>query len=130
MFKWILLLILIVPALEIGIFVWAGGIIGPWWVVCLIILTGVIGAWLAKQQGTEALNRARQSINVGQVPHEQIIDGICILLGAAFLVTPGFITDTIGFLLLIPVSRRPIKLWMKAILSKMLSRGTITIFRR
>ncbi|QDP40842.1 FxsA family protein [Radiobacillus deserti] len=130
MFKWILLLILIVPALEIGIFVWAGGIVGPWWVVFFIILTGVVGAWLAKQQGTEVLNNARNSMQYGQVPHEEILDGICILLGAAFLVTPGFITDTVGFLLLIPFTRHPMQQGMKRILTRMLQNGTITIFRR
>ncbi|MEQ6377783.1 FxsA family protein [Bacillaceae bacterium S4-13-58] len=129
MFRWLLLFILVVPACEIGIFVWAGGIIGPWWVIALIILTGILGAYLAKVQGIETLTRARASLSYGQIPQEEIIDGICILVGAVVLLTPGFITDAIGFLLLFPVTRRPIKIWMKQIIRKMLDRGTITIIR-
>ncbi|WP_186578398.1 FxsA family protein [Aquibacillus kalidii] len=130
MFRWILLFVLIVPALEIGILVWAGGQIGPWWVVGLIILTGVIGAWLAKQQGLETLNKARQALSYGQIPQEEIFNGICILIGGVVLLTPGFITDLIGFLLLAPPSRKLIKVWMQKNLRRMLDRGTITIFRR
>jgi len=130
LFRWLLLLILIVPALEIGIFVWAGGIIGPWWVIFFIILTGVIGAALAKKEGLETLNRARTEMSYGQLPAEQIFDGICILIGAVVLLTPGFITDAFGFLLLIPGTRTPIKRGLQNILQTMLDKGTITIFRR
>ncbi|MDC3415748.1 FxsA family protein [Aquibacillus salsiterrae] len=130
MFRWILLFVLVVPALEIGILVWAGGIIGPWWVVFLIILTGVIGAWLAKHQGIEAITKARHSLATGQLPHDAIFDGICVLIGGVVLLTPGFITDAIGFLLLIPMTREPIKRWMQLLLRRMLDNGTITIFRR
>lgn len=130
LFRWILLLVLIVPALEIGVLVWAGGKIGPWWVVLLILFTGVVGAWLAKYQGIETLNKARQSMSYGQVPQEEIFDGLCILIGATLLLTPGFITDTTGFLLLIPATRMPIKRWLQRLLKNMLDKGTITIFRR
>ncbi|WP_138415351.1 FxsA family protein [Aquibacillus sediminis] len=130
MFRWILLLVLIVPALEIGVLVWAGGKIGPWWVVLLIISTGVLGAWLAKYQGLETIRRAQDSVAYGQLPHEEIFDGICILIGAAVLLTPGFITDALGFALLLPTTRRPIKSWLQAILRQMMDRGTITIYKR
>jgi UPF0716 protein FxsA len=130
MFRWLLLFVLIVPALEIGVLVWAGGAIGPWWIILLIMFTGVLGAWLAKRQGIETLHRARHSLSIGQVPHEEIFDGVCILIGAAFLLTPGFITDTIGFILLAPPTRKPIKFWMQKVLRDMIQRGTITMFRR
>ncbi|GGM26674.1 UPF0716 protein YtzA [Paraliobacillus quinghaiensis] len=130
MFRWLLLLILIVPALEIGIFIWAGGIVGPWWVIFFIILTGVIGAALAKKEGLETLNRARTEMSYGQLPAEQIFNGICILIGAVVLLTPGFITDAFGFLLLIPGTRTPIKRGLQNMLQAMLDKGTITIFRR
>ncbi|MRH42877.1 membrane protein FxsA [Aquibacillus halophilus] len=130
MFRWIFLFVLIVPALEIGVLVWAGGQIGPWWVVFLIILTGALGAWLAKFQGLETINKARESISYGLPPHEEIFDGICILIGAAVLLTPGFITDAIGFLLLLPQTRKPIKIWMQKMLRRMMDNGSVTIFRR
>lgn len=130
LFRWLLLFILVVPALEIGIFIWAGGYIGTWWVIGLIVITGIMGAALAKKQGLETLNQARTQMSSGQAPAEQIFDGICILIGAIVLLTPGFITDAIGFLLLIPVTRTPIKRWLRNVLQTMLDKGTITMFRR
>ncbi|MFG6116601.1 FxsA family protein [Halobacillus sp. MO56] len=128
MFRWLLLFILVVPALEIGLLVWVGNIIGPLWVVLLIILTGVIGAWLAKQQGLETINNFRQSMANGQVPQDTLLDGACILVGGAVLLTPGFITDAIGFLLLLPPTRAPIKRLIRKLIKRMMDRGTITIY--
>ncbi len=130
MFRWLLLFILVVPALEIGLLVWAGGYIGPWWLILLIILTGIIGAWLAKQQGLETLNNARESMARGYPPQEHIFDGICILIGGVVLLTPGFITDAIGFLLLVPATRRPFKNMFQNIARKWISSGRFTVYRR
>ncbi|ENH96958.1 FxsA protein [Gracilibacillus halophilus YIM-C55.5] len=130
MFRWFLLAVLLLPALEIGVFIWAGGKIGPWWVVLLIMLTGAAGAWLAKYQGLETLYKTRQSMNMGQVPREEIFDGICILIGGVVLLTPGFITDAIGFILLFPVTRTPVKRWLQRTFRRMIDRGNITVFRR
>ncbi|MGP4075723.1 FxsA family protein [Halobacillus sp. K22] len=130
MFRWLLLFILIVPALEIGLLIWAGNWIGPWWVILLIILTGVIGAWLAKQQGLETIRNFQDSMSSGRMPQDTLLDGACILVGGAVLLTPGFITDTIGFLLLIPPTRAPIKRFIKKIITKMMDKGTVTIYRR
>ncbi|WP_181349819.1 FxsA family protein [Thalassobacillus sp. CUG 92003] len=130
MFRWLLLLIIIVPALEIGILVWAGNIIGPWWVILLIISTGVLGAWLAKQQGLETIRHFQQSMSMGQMPRDTLLDGACILVGGTVLLTPGFITDAIGFLLLLPVTRTPLKRVIGSLIRKMMDKGTITIYRR
>ncbi|PXW88142.1 UPF0716 protein FxsA [Streptohalobacillus salinus] len=130
MFKWIFLALLIMPALELGIIIWAGQLIGGWSVVGLIILTGLIGATLAKQQGTETLQRANLSMQQGQIPSEAIFDGICILIGGIVLLTPGFITDLIGFLLLIPFTRRPLKNSIKAIFQRMIKNGQVIYVRR
>lgn len=130
MFRWLLLFILVVPALEIGILVWAGNAIGPWWVILLIISTGILGAYLAKYQGLETLNNARDAVSRGMIPHDAIFDGVCILIGAVVLLTPGFITDAIGFTLLVPTTRMPIKKVMKRIVRRMMENGTITVFRR
>lgn len=130
MFRWLFLLIIIVPALEIGIFVWAGNRIGAWWVIFLIILTGVLGAYLAKREGLQTLRVVQREMGYGRLPADQIFDGICILIGAVVLLTPGFITDTIGFLLLFPVTRAPLKLFLRRVVQSMLRNGNITIFRR
>ncbi|PAV30399.1 membrane protein FxsA [Virgibacillus profundi] len=127
--RWLLLILLVLSALEIGVFIWIGGLIGPWWVVLVIVLTGIIGMMLAKQQGMETWNRARLSMSNGQAPAEFIIDGICIFIGAVFLFTPGFITDTVGFLLIIPLTRKPFKKSIQKIAKQMMNKSTI-IYRR
>lgn len=127
--RWLLLAFLIIPALEIGVFIWVGGIVGPWWVVMLIILSGIIGITLAKQQGYDTWIRARQSMNNGQVPTAQIIDGICILVGAVLLFAPGFITDIVGLLLVIPLTRNPFRQMLLKWIQLKVSRGRI-IYRK
>ncbi|MFD1019012.1 FxsA family protein [Thalassobacillus hwangdonensis] len=129
MFRWLLLLIIIVPALEIGILVYAGSLIGPLWVILLIIATGVVGAWLAKKQGLETIYSFRQSVSMGQMPQGTLLDGACILVGGAVLLTPGFITDAIGFMLLIPATRTPIKALISKWVRRMMENGNITIYR-
>lgn len=127
--RWLLLALLIIPASEIGIFIWVGGAIGPWWVVAIIILTGIVGVAIAKKQGAETWNRARIAMNNRQVPAEEIIDGICIFVGAVFLFTPGFITDTVGFLLILPGTRNPFKILIGSFIKKRVNNATI-IYRK
>lgn len=127
--RWLLLALLIVPALEIGVFIKVGGMIGPWWVVTLILLSGVLGITLAKKEGAEVWTKARQSMNHGQAPTEQIIDGICIFIGAILLFAPGFVTDTIGLFLIIPWTRKPFKSFFRKWLMWKMSKGTI-IYRK
>ncbi|MGM8366276.1 FxsA family protein [Virgibacillus sp. W0181] len=120
--RWLFPAFLIVPALEIGLFVWAGGWIGPWWIVILILLTGIIGVSFARQQGIIVWNRAKESMSYHQVPGDEIVDGICIFIGALFLFTPGFITDAVGFFLVLPWTRQPFKAivikWLKYYMTK------------
>ncbi|WP_226667064.1 FxsA family protein [Metabacillus litoralis] len=125
----LMLLIIVIPALEIGILIFSGNTIGAIPTILLIILTGVIGAWLAKQQGIETLRNAQQQMQYGQVPGSAIIDGLCILVGGLLLLTPGFITDTVGFLLLFPISRNKIKPLLLIMIKKMIDRNQITIIR-
>ncbi|MEC3882914.1 FxsA family protein [Halobacillus sp. HZG1] len=130
MFRWLLLFILVVPALEIGVLIWTGNLIGPIWVILLIILTGVLGAWLAQKQGLETIRNFQQSVQYGQMPQDTLLDGACILVGGAVLLTPGFITDAIGFLLLFPATRLPIKRVIRNAIQKAMQKGTITIYRK
>ncbi|API90825.1 MULTISPECIES: FxsA family protein [Virgibacillus] len=127
--KWFLLIAFVLSALEIGVFVWVGGWIGPWWVVGLVLLTGAVGFYLAKQQGIETWNRAQLSMQRGEVPTSYIIDGICILIGAVLLVTPGFISDAVGFLLVIPTTRILFKQRIESLIKHLIKKRTI-IYRR
>jgi UPF0716 protein FxsA len=125
----ILLLLIIVPAMEIGVLILSGNTIGVWPTIGLIIFTGILGAYLARTQGLETLRLAQLQMSQGQIPGEAILDGLCILVGGVVLLTPGFITDAIGFLLLIPTSRGVIKIWLQKLIKKMVDNGNIHIIR-
>lgn len=127
--KIFLLLAFILSALEIGVFIWIGGWVGPWWVVGLVLLTGGVGFYLAKQQGIETWNRAQASMQRGEAPTSYIIDGICILIGAVLLVTPGFISDIVGFLLVIPMTRKLFNQRIEKFIKYLFNKRTI-IYRR
>ncbi len=123
MFRILLLLLIIIPAMEIGILIWSGNTFGIPVTILIIIATGLIGAWLAKKEGMEAMRLAQVQLQNAQVPSDVILDGICILVGGTLLLTPGFITDTIGFLLLIPYTRTIIKIGLRRFIQKKIDSG-------
>lgn len=125
---YLLLLIIIVPAMEIGLLILSGNVIGIWPTVALIIFTGVLGAWLARKHGAEALRLAQIQMQNGEVPSEAILDGICILVGGVVLLTPGFITDATGFFLLIPQTRSIAKAGLRRLIRRMIHNGNFTFF--
>tara|TARA_S200002703_G_C3748148_1_gene230157 strand:- start:485 stop:1009 length:525 start_codon:yes stop_codon:yes gene_type:complete len=101
----ILFILIGIPAIEIYVFAEVGGIIGGWATVGLTLLTATLGALLFRSQGTAVLQRAQQQLQREETPLAEIIDGVGLLLAAAFLFLPGFVTDTAGFLLFIPPLR-------------------------
>ncbi|KAB7705921.1 membrane protein FxsA [Bacillus aerolatus] len=107
--KYLLFIFIIIPALEIGLLLFSGKMIGVFPTVLLILATGFTGAYLAKKQGVHALTRLREDVQNGQFIGEAVIDGVCILIGGLLLLTPGFVTDLLGFLLLFPYTRRVLK---------------------
>ncbi len=127
----IVLLVILVPAIELWGIITVGRFIGAGPTVLIIILTGILGGYFAKQQGWQTLRLAQIQLNRGELPTEALLDGVCILAGGVLLITPGFITDLIGVLLLIPLTRGIIKLWTKAyLLKKIRSGGRIIWYRR
>lgn len=94
-----------VPILEIALFIQVGGAIGLGWTLALVIGTALLGTMLLRAQGLATMGRARASLDRGEVPMREVFDGACLLVGGALLLTPGFATDTIGFLLLLPPVR-------------------------
>ncbi|MGI9558474.1 MAG: FxsA family protein [Thermodesulfobacteriota bacterium] len=113
MFFKILPVFVIVPIVEIAILIKLGGLIGGWETVYIVILTAVLGAALAKQQGLSVLTSIMEDMNAGRAPSANLMDGLMILVGAVVLLTPGLVTDFAGFLLLIPQTRRRIKLFVQ-----------------
>lgn len=126
----IILLLLVVPALEIWGLITVGGWIGPWPTVLLVIATGVVGGYLAKWQGLQALRLAQIQLRNNDLPGEAILDGICILCGGLLLLAPGFFTDVAGLVLLIPFTRGMMKHIIKKNLTRMMQSGTIVWISR
>ena len=127
--RFILLLIIGISAAEISVLLISGNLIGVWPTVAIILLTGIIGAYLAKKQGLETIRKAQEQMRYGQMPKDAILDGICVLVGGVFLLTPGFITDITGFLLLIPATNKFFKKLIKKGFRKWMDRNTFTIIR-
>jgi len=100
------ILFLVIPVVEIFILIKAGEIIGIFPTIILVVLTAVIGAALLRQQGLSTLARFQENMSQGKLPAQELIEGILLAVGGALLMTPGFVTDTIGFLCLLPFSRK------------------------
>lgn len=130
MLRILILLLIVVPALEIWILVLSGQIFGVLQTVLLVILTGVLGAWLAKKEGIQTLRLAQLQLQQGEIPSGVLLDGLCILIGGVVLLTPGFITDTIGFFLLIPLTRSTIKAALSKWFSRLIKNGSFVFIQR
>ncbi len=102
---WLLIAFIAVPLIEIGLFIKVGGMIGLWPTLAIVLATAVVGSWLVRMQGAAALAQLRGSLNELRDPTEPIAHGALILLAGALLLTPGFFTDAMGILLLIPPVR-------------------------
>ena len=114
MFARLFLLFITVPLIELFLFLVIGQKIGILPTFAIILLTGVLGATLARSQGVKVLAKYQQSIAQGKLPHEAVIDGLLILIAGALLLTPGFLTDTMGFLLLAPPVRQIVRARLEA----------------
>jgi len=99
---WLFLAFLLIPLIEIGLFIQVGGWIGLWPTLAIVVLTAVAGTLLVRSQGAQALARLRTSLETLHDPTEPLAHGAMILFSGALLLTPGFFTDALGFALLVP----------------------------
>ena len=100
------LLILVVPVVEMYVLINVGGVIGAIPTIALVVLTAAAGAFMIRLQGVLVVRRLQEKFKQGEMPAEEMLTGVALLLAGAFLLTPGFVTDGVGFLLLLPVFRR------------------------
>jgi len=112
MFRLLFLLFLIIPAIEIALFIQIGGVIGVISTLLLILVTAIVGVALLRLQGLVTLVRVQESLHRGEIPAVELIEGLMLLLSGAFLLTPGFFTDAVGFAVLMPAVRRSVAIWM------------------
>jgi UPF0716 protein FxsA len=113
--KFLFLLFIVIPIVEITILINVGEAIGAWNTVGLVILSAFIGVNMLRYQSLSTLARAQQRANQGEIPGQEMVEGIVLAVGGALLVTPGFVTDVIGFSCLIPFTRQS---FAKALLSR------------
>jgi UPF0716 protein FxsA len=107
-FQSIFLLVLLIPFVEIYLLLKVGGIIGAFPTIFLVVFTAVLGTWLLRKQGFATFQRLQENLAKGTIPAYEMIEGPIILVGGVLLLTPGFITDILGFACLIPQLRRKI----------------------
>ena len=113
MFLKLFLAFTLIPAAEIYVFIKIGGFIGALNTVLAIIITGILGAYLARLQGMHTLYKIRASLQQGIIPTEELMDALIILSAGITLLTPGFLTDIAGLMLLVPRTRFYVKRWLK-----------------
>ena len=117
----LVLLFLVVPFAELAVLIQVGDWLGVADTILLLIAISVAGAWLAKRAGISVLVRIRQQLEMGRVPAAELVDGLLVLLAGALLLTPGFLTDCVALLLLLP----PVRATVRRILRKRFERNII-----
>ena len=103
----------IIPIIEIYLLIEIGSIFGALTAITLVILTGFLGAFMARMQGLQTLFRIQESLREGRMPSGELLDALLIVIAGLVLLTPGFLTDSAGFLLLIPTTRNSIISWLR-----------------
>ncbi len=101
----LILLLLCVPFAELIVIVVVSGSLGVWETIGLMILVSLVGAWMVRRSGLAVLRQVQLRLSEGEIPGRELVDGVLILVAGAFMLTPGFLTDAVGLLLLFPPSR-------------------------
>ena len=113
MFLKLFLAFTIIPFVELYLLIKIGGYLGAFTTILVVVLTGFWGAYLAKLQGIKTMTRIRRILNQGGLPAQEMIDAMLIFIAGAVLLTPGFLTDIAGIIILIPTTRLYIKRWLR-----------------
>jgi len=127
MFVKLLLAFILIPLLELTLLIKLGGAIGVLNTIGIVILTAVVGAYLARMEGTRTLLHIRASMDRGIMPTDELIDALIIFASGAVLLTPGFLTDLCGLLLLFPPSRHAFREWLKRRLASKINKRDIYV---
>ena len=132
MLLYLIVLFTAVPLIELALLIKVGTILGVTNTILLVVLTGIIGATLARMQGFRVLLKIQENLAAGILPAQELFDGLLILIAGFLLITPGLLTDALGFALLIPLSRFYLKRWLVAKAREAIDRGEVrfTFFHR
>ena len=128
---WVLVVaFVVVPLIEIYVLIQVGQVIGPWWTILLLVLDSMLGAWLIKREGGRAWRALREALQHGRMPASEIADGALILIGGTLMLSPGFVTDALGILLILPFTRPVARRLLTQVVSKRLLAATSGDVRR
>lgn len=122
-FLLILLLLVVMPLAELWAIISVADIIGGWQTIAILLIDSLIGAWLLKSQGRGVMVKVDERLRAGELPTDELVDGVLILVAGALMLTPGFITDAVGFLLLLPPTRAPVRAVLKRRFAGRMGRG-------
>jgi UPF0716 protein FxsA len=114
---------IVVPLVEIYVLIQVGQVIGPWWTILLLILDSLFGTWLIRREGGRAWLALRVALESGRMPARELADGALILVGGTLMLTPGFVTDAFGILLILPFTRPAARRMLTRLVSRRLLAG-------
>ena len=124
----LILLFTVVPIVELYILIQIGNEIGAFNTIMLVFITGVVGAILAKKEGRQIISNIQQDMAIGKMPGDELINGLCVLVGGALLLTPGIFTDVFGFVLVIPFTRIFLIKSIKRKIKSMITEGNVNVY--
>ncbi|MFZ5517852.1 MAG: FxsA family protein [Candidatus Zhuqueibacterota bacterium] len=125
LFARLFMLFTLVPIIELVLLIKLGGYIGALETIAIVVLTGIVGAYLAKYEGFRVMTRIQQELSQGRIPAEELLDGVIILAGGLLLLTPGLLTDVVGLLAMIPASRHFIKKYLRKKFQQKINSGQV-----
>jgi UPF0716 protein FxsA len=119
----VFIVLLVVPILEIAAIIAVGKVIGGWQTLVLLLVESALGAWLVRREGARAWQALRTALRTGQMPSRQLADAALVLVGGTLLLTPGFLTDVVGFFFILPFTRPFARTLLEAAVAKRLLGG-------
>ena len=123
----LVLLFIVVPIAELAVIIQVGQVIGVWWTIALLVVDSVLGSVMMRSQGRTAWRRFNEAVNDGRVPAREVLDGALVIFGGLLMLTPGFITDILGFVLLLPPTRAAVR---AVLVRRLAQRMTVSSIRR
>ncbi|KNF09130.1 hypothetical protein CLPU_4c01760 [Gottschalkia purinilytica] len=121
----LLLVFTIVPLVELALLIKLAQVTDIRTTIAIVLVTGLAGAYLARTEGTLILYKIKQELNEGRIPGTELINGLCVIVGSALLITPGIISDIVGITLALPITRRFYGKIIKKVFSNMIRKGTV-----